>query len=128
MTVQATLVVTAVEDADAAGDRARAALQGYLHPLTGGPDGQGWAFGRRPRGSDLSALLEAVDGVDHVGALSVSYQPQTADAERGLALQRILARPLTEPGDAPEREQDLTSWLDRALVCSGPHDVRVALR
>lgn len=128
VTVQATLVVTAVEDADAAGDRARAALRGYLHPLTGGPGGQGWAFGRRPRGSDLSALLEAVDGVDHVGSLSVSYLPQTADAERGLALQRILARPLTEPGDAPEREQDLTSWLDRALVCSGPHDIRVALR
>jgi hypothetical protein len=128
VTVQATLVVTTVEDADPAGDRARAALQRYLHPLTGGPGGQGWAFGRRPRGSDLSALLEAVEGVDHVGFLSVSYQPQSADAERGLALQRILARPLTEPGDAPERERDLLSWLDRALVYSGPHDVSVALR
>ena len=128
VTVQATLVVTSVEDADSAGDRARTALQRYLHPLTGGSGGEGWAFGRRPRGSDLSALLEAVDGVDHVGSLSVSYQPQTADAERGLALQRILARPLTEPGDAPERERDLTDWLDRALVYSGPHDVSVALR
>jgi hypothetical protein len=60
--------------------------------------------------------------------LSVSYQPETADAERGLALQRILARPLTGPSDAPERERDLLSWLDRALVYSGPHDVSVALR
>jgi hypothetical protein len=128
VTVTATVVVSSVEDADPAGDRARTALQRYLHPLTGGPDGQGWAFGHRPHGSDLSALLEAVGGVDHVRSLSVSYQPETADAERGLALQRILARPLTGPSDAPERERDLLSWLDRALVYSGPHDVSVALR
>jgi predicted phage baseplate assembly protein len=127
VTVQATVVVTSVAEADPAGDRARAALERYLHPLTGGPEGQGWAFGRRPRGSDLSALLGAIAGVDHVGALSVSYQPETSDAERKLALQRILARPLTEPGDAPERERDLTGWLDRALVYSGPHQVTVAL-
>jgi predicted phage baseplate assembly protein len=127
VTVTATVVVSSVEDADTVGDQARTALQRYLHPLTGGPDGQGWAFGHRPHGSDLSALLEAIGGVDHVRSLSVSYQPETADTERGPALQRILARPLTEPGDAPERERDLLSWLDRALVYSGPHDVSVAL-
>jgi len=127
VTVQVTVVVTSVEEADPVADRARSALVRYLHPLTGGPDGQGWVFGRRPHGSDLSALLAAVQGVDHVRSLSVSYQPETADAERQLALQRILARPLTEPGDAPERERDLTGWLDRALVYSGPHQVTVAL-
>jgi len=130
VTVTATVVVSSVEDADTVGDQARTALQRYLHPLTGGPDGQGWAFGHRPHGSDLSALLEAIGGVDHVRSLSVSYQPEIADAERDqarTALQRILARPLTEPGDAPERERDLLSWLDRALVYSGPHDVSVAL-
>jgi hypothetical protein len=127
VTVQATVVVTSVEEADPAADQARAALVRYLHPLTGGPDGQGWAFGRRPHGSDLTALLAAVAGVDHVRSLTVSYEPETSDAERKLALQRILARPLTEPGDAPERERDLTDWLDRALVYSGPHQVSVAL-
>jgi hypothetical protein len=127
VSVQVTVVVTSVEEADPAADQARAALEGYLHPLTGGPDGQGWAFGRRPHGSDFIALLAAVAGVDHIGSLAVSYEPETSDAERKLALQRILARPLTQPGDAPEREADLTDWLDRALVYSGTHQITVAL-
>jgi predicted phage baseplate assembly protein len=125
--VQATVVVTSVEQADPAADRVRAALDGYLHPLTGGPDGQGWAFGRRPHGSDLTALLAAVPGVDHVGSLAVTYKPETSDDERGLALVGILRRTLTDPGDAPERERDLTEWLDRALIYSGSHQVTVAL-
>ena len=127
VTVQTTVVVASAGDADAAGDQARTALERYLHPLTGGPGGRGWAFGRRPHGSDLSALLEGLSGVDHVRSLAVSYQPQTADAEREAGLEAILARPLTQPGDAPERERDLTNWLDRALIYSGPHDVTVAL-
>jgi Baseplate J-like protein len=127
VTVTATLVVSAVADADPAAEAARTALDGYLHPLTGGPDGRGWALGSRPHASDLTAVLAAVAGVDHVGSLSVTYDPQTADPENLLALQRILARPLTEPGDAPERERDLTDWLDRALVYSGPHQITVAL-
>ncbi len=127
VTVTATVVVTSVEAADPAGDAARTALQRYLHPLTGGPEGQGWALGQRPHGSDLSALLEAVQGVDHVGSLTVSYQPQTEDTTLLPALQRILDRPLTQPSDAPELERDPQSWLDRALVYSGPHDITVAL-
>jgi hypothetical protein len=47
------------------------ALERFLHPLTGGLDAQGWAFGRRPHKSDLYALIEAIDGVDHIRSLSV---------------------------------------------------------
>lgn len=45
------------------------ALAGYLHPLTGGTDGNGWDFGRFPHASNLYALVEAVEGVDHVRSL-----------------------------------------------------------
>jgi hypothetical protein len=127
VSVQATVAVTSVAAADAAADQARTALQGYLHPLTGGPDGQGWPFGQRPHGSEISALLEGLDGVDHVHALTVAYQPQTADAQRALALQPILTRALTAPPDQPELESDPYSWLDRALIYSGTHDVSVQL-
>jgi hypothetical protein len=41
-------------------------LNRFLHPLTGGFDGEGWNFGRRPHDSDLYYLIEAVPGVDHV--------------------------------------------------------------
>jgi hypothetical protein len=65
--------------------------------------------------------------VDHVRSLTVTYQPQTADAKLALDLGRILTRSLDQPGDAPERESDQQSWLDRALIYSGPHDISVQL-
>lgn len=46
-------------------------LAGFLHPLTGGLDGAGWHFGRRPHKSDVYALIEAIPGVDHVRTLKV---------------------------------------------------------
>lgn len=125
--VEATVVVTSVEDADPAGDAARSALQRYLHPLTGGSDGQGWSLGRWPHASDLSALLEAIRGVDHVGSLTVSFEPQTVDEARKRAVQKILNRKLTQPSDQVEQERVPQSWLDRALVYSGPNVITVAL-
>ena len=48
VTVSVTVVPRSFADADGVGSRVRAALERFLHPLTGGPDGQGWAFGRKP--------------------------------------------------------------------------------
>jgi predicted phage baseplate assembly protein len=127
VTVTATVVPTSLEQADAIGDRVRTALERFLHPLSGGPDGQGWAFARIPHRSDLSALIEAVEAADHVHALAVSLQPETGDATSRLELQGRLRRTLTETTDQPERERDLQRWLDRALVYSGRHEISVAL-
>lgn len=52
-----------------------AALQAFLHPLTGGPDRRGWPFGRKPQLSDLYAQIAAVPGVDHVHSLSMWEEP-----------------------------------------------------
>jgi len=46
-------------------------VAGFLHPLTGGMDGTGWDFGRRPHESDFYALIESVPGVDHIRSLDV---------------------------------------------------------
>jgi hypothetical protein len=127
VTVEATVVPTSFEEADAVGDRVSTALERFLHPLTGGPDGQGWAFGRKPHGSDLSALIEAVEGVDHVRALTVRLQPETGDETRMGQLQEMLGRKLTKKSDQTELERDLQRWLDRALVYSGRHEISVAL-
>ena len=48
---------------------ARQALLAFLHPLTGGPEGDGWPFGRDVYLSDVAAILEAVPGVDYVTSL-----------------------------------------------------------
>ncbi|HEY1627378.1 MAG TPA: putative baseplate assembly protein [Streptosporangiaceae bacterium] len=125
ISVRATVAVTSVDEAGQAIDRARMALERYLHPLTGGRAGQGWALGTWPHASDLSALLETVPGVDYVDGLTMTYQPRTPDERRELELKRILERPLTEPPEPPELQRDLVEWLARALVYSGPHDVSV---
>jgi hypothetical protein len=127
VTVTASVVPTSFGEADAVGDRVRTAVERFLHPLNGGPVGRGWAFGRKPHGSELCALVEAVEGVDHLRTLVVDLQPETADADRAAALQRMLRRPMSEPSDQPEVERDLQRWLDRALVYSGQHQISVAV-
>ncbi len=101
------------------------ALERYLHPLTGGADGLGWAFGRKPQRSDLFALVQGVPGVDHVPWLAVVHRPESADL--GDRLTQALNRPLAELRAEPFA-LDLRRWLDRALVFSGPHDVIMTLR
>lgn len=49
-------------------------LDAFLHPLTGGETGDGWGFGELPCLSDLYALLEGIDGVDHVVDLSMTFR------------------------------------------------------
>lgn len=53
-------------------ERARAALDDYLDPLTGGPDGTGRPFGRDVLESEVMALLDALPGVRFVDGLGIS--------------------------------------------------------
>ncbi|NJM47383.1 MAG: putative baseplate assembly protein [Alkalinema sp. RU_4_3] len=52
--------------------QAQETLSRFLHPLTGGFDGKGWFFGRRPHRSDLYALLESIPNIDHIHSLRVT--------------------------------------------------------
>ena len=51
--------------------RALDALYRFLHPLHGGPEGDGWAFGVDVTASDLVRCLSAVDGVNRVADLAL---------------------------------------------------------
>jgi hypothetical protein len=126
VTVNATIVPTSLEVADLVGVRVRAALDRFIHPLTGGVHRQGWAFGRKPHRSDLFALIESVAGVDHVQSLAVAHAPETRDPIREAALKNVLDQSLAQAGDQPP-SQDLRRWLDRALVYSGQHEISIAL-
>jgi len=63
--------------ADGVAAQCRQRIAEFLHPLTGGPDGRGWAPGRRPHRSDIYGLLDTVDGVDFVRGLSLSIDLPT---------------------------------------------------
>ncbi|MFI1379217.1 hypothetical protein [Embleya sp. NPDC020886] len=49
----------------------RAALDTFLHPITGGPHGTGWPFGRDVHRSEVLRVLDEAPGVDHVTALAL---------------------------------------------------------
>lgn len=67
-------VTVAPVDFSAAGSVFQAvdvALRAFLNPLTGGPQGTGWPFGRDVFQSDVAALLEALPGVDYATAINL---------------------------------------------------------
>jgi hypothetical protein len=51
-------------------------LNRFLHPVTGGLDGQGWQFGQRPHASDIYPLLAAIDGLDHIRSLELRSEEE----------------------------------------------------
>ncbi|HEV2915043.1 MAG TPA: putative baseplate assembly protein [Pyrinomonadaceae bacterium] len=50
---------------------ARAALEKFLNPLTGGPDAEGWPFGRPVYKSEIYQLIEEIEGVVCVDQISL---------------------------------------------------------
>jgi hypothetical protein len=97
------LNLTALENGSIVEQDVEKKLASFLHPLTGGFDGTGWDFGRKPYKSDLYRLLEGVYGVDHVHYLTVTPDFTKLD-------------PITE---------DIRNIIktNRFLVYSGKHDI-----
>ena len=56
----------AATDAELLRDRVLTALYAYVNPLTGGPEGTGWPFGRELNLGEIFALVSGVDGVNTV--------------------------------------------------------------
>lgn len=52
-------------------ERVRQALSAFLHPLGGGPQGNGWPFGRDLALSDIAGLVESIPGLDVVATITL---------------------------------------------------------
>ncbi|MBD2184298.1 baseplate J/gp47 family protein [Aerosakkonema funiforme] len=96
VTIRANIVPISLEKVDEIKQAATDTLIAFLHPLTGGRQGRGWDFGRRPHESDLYAVLEKVDGVDYVASLSI---------------------------DSPSLNQLPNNRRNRFLIYSGAHQI-----
>jgi hypothetical protein len=72
--VSVEIIPTSLEAARAVEQAVARELAGFLHPLTGGKEGTGWAFGRLPERSELYAQLGAVPGVDHIRSLEIEAE------------------------------------------------------
>jgi len=94
-------------DADQVHDDVLRALYGLLDPLTGGPDGTGWPFGRSVQSHEVHAALSRIPGVDMAQEVSVTLFPADADSGRR---------------ESPVQRLDLPPT---GLVFSYEHQVRV---
>jgi predicted phage baseplate assembly protein len=66
VTVVAQLRARARTSPGTLGARASQALYDYFNPLTGGPDGTGWPFGRPVQSGEVFAVLQRLPGVELV--------------------------------------------------------------
>jgi len=81
-------------------------LRAFLHPLSGGSDGEGWEFGRKPHRSDLYALIEETPGVDHVSRLEVDETPREGGARPGRFLVFSGDHEITVSGSVDDTAED----------------------
>ncbi|MBN8592389.1 MAG: putative baseplate assembly protein [Anaerolineae bacterium] len=68
--VQADVVPQTLETSGDLAMRLEVALRAFLHPVTGGSNGEGWDFGSLPAQSDIYAVIQSVEGVSYVQALT----------------------------------------------------------
>lgn len=78
----ATVIPASLAVADVLASRVQAALAQFLHPLTGGANGEGWNFGDVPHESDFYAVISKVSGVHHIKPLSLQISGLPASEAR----------------------------------------------
>jgi predicted phage baseplate assembly protein len=64
------------------------ALFRHLNPITGGPDGTGWPFGRPVQSGEIFSILQAVSGVELVEDVRI-FGADPIRGSRGQATQRL---------------------------------------
>jgi hypothetical protein len=89
--VSAVVVPRVVDQGGVVVAATRAALAQFLHPLTGGPGGNGWPFGRSVYLSDVAALVEGLEGVDHAAELSLLVAGAPAGEVVAVPADRLVA-------------------------------------
>src|SRR3954447_20652758 len=92
VTVVARIVARPKADIERIKTEALAALYGYLNPISGGPDGDGWPFGRPVQAGEIYGLLQRIRGVDMIeDARLFGANPVTG--ERGKEAQKLEVDP-----------------------------------
>ena len=69
-------------------EKATDALRSFLSPLKGGPDRNGWPFGRTVYRSELYQVIDGVKGVDHVTRLKLKKESENDFKEKDITIPR----------------------------------------
>ncbi len=71
LSLELTISLKAGATADRVKSDVRDRVKKLLHPLIGGPKGEGWPFGRAVGKADLYPVVEGVEGVDRITELAI---------------------------------------------------------
>jgi len=82
-------------------------LETFLHPLYGGNDQQGWAFGTLPQLSEIYALFTDVEGIAFIAFLDITLVDDTA----------------LSGGNYSINDQTMPSLAYNMLICNGKHTI-----
>ncbi len=88
--VNATIAPEQIDQAGPVATAASQALLAFLHPLTGGPDGQGWPPGRSVYISDVAVAIAATPGLDSVPLLELTLNGIPQGDEVAVPIDRIV--------------------------------------
>ncbi len=108
VSVDVTVTTPGVESVTSLKSAIESDLGEFLHPLTGGADGEGWEFGQAPRLSQLTTLIEAVEGVH--GIEDVMMTVATGSERIKIRVEQSI----------PELDRD-------TMISNGTHDVEVSM-
>jgi hypothetical protein len=81
VSVSADIYPVSINLAPVAESKALESLGLFLHPLKGGPKGEGWEFGKIACISDIYALFERIEEVNHVENLSLKFEIEDTQGE-----------------------------------------------
>ena len=73
ISVSVDVFVTSIDLISVVDREVKTKLDEFFHPLTGGPEGTGWDFGRDVNVADIYALLGEIDGLEHIENLILDY-------------------------------------------------------
>jgi hypothetical protein len=104
VTVEADVVPRNLAESDRVTARLVAALDAFFHPVSGGPDGAGWALGRPVYASEVAQVLETVAGVSYVKTLAL--HPNLAQRRLHLAGATVPVAPTRLPAGSTVRTAD----------------------
>lgn len=92
ITVVARVVARRDVNKDRLHEDALTALYQFLNPLHGGPDGNGWPFGRDLQAGEIFAVLQRVPGMDFVEEVRL-FGANPVTGERGAETTRVVLQP-----------------------------------
>jgi hypothetical protein len=81
--VEAVIVPKKPEEGSVVVRRVARGIEDFLHPLTGGENGKGWEFGRSVVLSEIFAVIERTEGVDHVESARFPSAPAATSISVG---------------------------------------------